>query len=133
MRGRTIRCLSAAAILLVAGCDARAGIAGLRVIDGDTFDLVGERIRIENIDAPEIGERAKCAKERAWANDATEALKSRVQAARTIRLHREGVDRYGRTLALVELDGQDVGAELIADGLAVEWGHGRPNWCAMAR
>lgn len=133
MRRGAIRCLAAAAVLLIAGCDARAGIAGLRVIDGDTFDLVGERIRIENIDAPERGERARCGQERAWADEATAGLRSRVQAARAIRLHRKGYDRYGRTLALVDLDGRDVGAALIADGLAVEWGHGRPNWCGMTR
>lgn len=104
-------------------------LSGVRVIDGDTIDIRGERIRILNIDTPERGDRARCDTERVLAERASRALRSRVQAARDLRLERDGLDRYGRTLARVYLDGADVGEELIAGGYAVRWGNGRPDWC----
>ena len=104
-------------------------LSGVRVIDGDTLDVRGERIRILNIDAPERGDRARCQAERVLAERASRALRSRVQAARRIELERDGLDRYGRTLAVVRLDGADVGEDLISEGLAVRWGNGRPDWC----
>lgn len=104
-------------------------LSGVRVIDGDTIDVRGERIRIENIDTPERGDRARCAQERVLAEQASRELRSRVQRASRIELERSGLDRYGRTLALVYLDGADVGEDLIAGGYAVRWGNGRPDWC----
>ncbi len=38
-------------------------------------------------------------------------------------------DRYGRTLATVSVDGQDVGEILIAEGLARPWTGHRQPWC----
>lgn len=40
-----------------------------------------------------------------------------------------GTDRYGRTLATIRIDGQDVGDILIAEGLARRWPDGREFWC----
>lgn len=105
-------------------------LSGVRVIDGDTIDVSGERIRILNIDTPERGDRARCDQERVMAEQASRALRSRVQSARRIDLERDGLDKYGRTLALVYLDGKDVGEVLIDEGYAVRWGGGRPDWCA---
>lgn len=115
-----------AAVLLAAPALA---LPNVRVIDGDTIDVAGERVRILNIDTPERGSRARCEAERVKAERASRALRSRVEAARRIDLERDGLDRYGRTLAIVRLDGVDVGEELIAGGLAVRWGGGRPDWC----
>jgi micrococcal nuclease len=39
-------------------------------------------------------------------------------------------DRYGRTLALVSVDSQDLGEALIAAGLARRWDGRRHPWCA---
>lgn len=40
-----------------------------------------------------------------------------------------GKDRYGRTLATIRIDGQDVGDILIDDGLARRWPDGEEFWC----
>ena len=40
-----------------------------------------------------------------------------------------GQDRYGRELRVVERDGASVGAALVREGLAEEWGGVRRVWC----
>ena len=37
---------------------------------------------------------------------------------KTVKVHDEGRDKYGRTLGRVEIDGQNVNRQMIADGLA---------------
>lgn len=99
------------------------------VVDGDTFWLDGEKIRIANIDAPEI--RGRCDREKRMARNATLRLADLLQN-RPIRIAENGTDRFGRTLAIVRTDSGDVGAKLVAESLAVSW-HGRrqpaQTWC----
>lgn len=107
----------------------------LRVIDGDTFVLDGETIRIENIDAPERGKRARCLAEAALADRASEALE--VIVRRPVSLERSGRDRYGRTLARVFVttpsgNSSDVGEVMVTAGWAARWDGHRREWCAEA-
>lgn len=95
------------------------------VVDGDTFWLAGEKVRIANIDTPEI--HGQCDRERDLARQARERLAALMDG--TIALHRQGRDRYGRVLARVTAQGRDVGAVLIAEGLAREWKGRRLPWC----
>ena len=48
-----------------------------------------------------------------------------------VTLERDGRDRdrYGRLLRRVYVDGEPVGATLIAEGLARPYGTGRRPWC----
>lgn len=97
----------------------------VRVIDGDTFAMGSERIRVENIDTAEL--HSDCAAERRLAIAATVRASELLQG--NLSLDRFGHDRYGRTLARVTLaDGRDYGETMIADGLAHRWGETRP-WC----
>lgn len=100
------------------------------IIDGDTFRLGDETIRIANIDTPEMPPRSRCWAEARLARLATDELQ-RLQAGGQLRLQRQGRDRYGRTLALVSFDGgrTDAGERLIAEGFAVPWVGHRWNWC----
>jgi endonuclease YncB( thermonuclease family) len=98
----------------------------IRVIDGDTFVIGAEKIRIANIDAPEI--HGRCVAEDMLAAVATGALAALVEHC-PLTLTRQGRDRYGRTLALVSACGHDVGATLIAEKVAVAWKGHRGNWC----
>ena len=119
---------------------ARPHAAGrVRIIDGDTFEMQGETIRISNIDAPERAPRAKCAAEAALAEVARTELDKILGASwagpegSTIlpTLQREGQDRYGRTLArVIGVDGDDVGETLVARNMAVRWTGRRAEWCA---
>lgn len=95
----------------------------VRVIDGDTIvakrDGQEERVRILGIDAPEVardGESGeKCATE---ATALTEELTADADVVVVADPSQAETDRYGRTLAYVEADGQDVSAELLSAGLA---------------
>lgn len=102
----------------------------VRVIDGDTFALGEEHVRLENIDTPETGGRAECVFERDLAELATERARQWFHVANTARIERTGTDCFGRTLALVSIDGADLGERLIADGLAVQWAGRQHHWCA---
>ena len=96
------------------------------VVDGDTLWLDGEKIRILNIDTPEID--GKCTYERNLAQRAKRRLRELVDY-KPIELGRRGEDRYGRTLAIVNAAGRDVGAVLISEELARRWDGGRRPWC----
>lgn len=95
------------------------------VVDGDTFWINGEKVRIADIDAPEIN--GKCPYERNLALQARNRLAQLLSPE--MGLHRQGTDRYGRTLAVVTIRGRSVGAQLVADGLAREWAGRREPWC----
>jgi endonuclease YncB( thermonuclease family) len=102
----------------------------LQVIDGDTLKCDDERIRIENIDAPETTYRAHCEYEitlgKAAAWEAMELI-SKAKEARIVRNARK--DYYGRTLAFIELDGRDLGESLIKAGYAQPWAGRKAEWC----
>jgi endonuclease YncB( thermonuclease family) len=100
------------------------------VIDGDTIRVSGEVVRLAGIDAPEL-RRPRCAEERRLARAARDRLQ--VLVAGGVRLQAAaGRDRYRRVLArVIDLRGRDVGAVLVAEGLAVPY-HGRGprhRWC----
>ncbi len=105
--------------------------AALIVIDGDTIRSDEERIRLEGIDAAEIG-HAKCEAERRLAVLAKHRLEQLLGAGDVdIRrnAHPKPPDRYGRTLARVLVDGEDVACILIKEGYARPWTGRREDWC----
>lgn len=104
----------------------------IRVIDGDTLEDMATDItyRLVNIDTPETGSRARCTAERDLGNQATQAARTLVGAAQQFETRPTGrIDRYGRTIAFVIVDGRDLGETLIADGLARPWRGRREPWC----
>ena len=103
----------------------------VRVIDGDTFDYDGTRIRIADIDTPEVDGR--CASETALAARATTRLEVLLDRG-PFELHPapdgRDEDRYGRKLRIVTRDGQSLGNTLVGEGLARTWTGRREPWCA---
>jgi endonuclease YncB( thermonuclease family) len=100
------------------------------VIDGDTIRLDGIKIRLEDIDAPEVFS-PKCASELARGERATRRLLELINAG-PIELVRTGSrdqDRYGRKLRTLERAGRSLGATLVAEGLARLWDGARHSWC----
>jgi len=127
--------------LLIALLFSTASFAETRVviIDGDTVDIAGERIRILNIDSPET-RGSRCERELVLGLKAKERLAALLRAGPVTidRCESTGrcVDRYGRTLARLGTAAGDVGAILIAEGLAEPWRPGRAaaeqrvvRWC----
>lgn len=99
-----------------------------QVHDGDSLRCGGERIRIANIDAPELPGSSKCrGKPPPWAwCDAAAGFRARdalraFLASGPVLVERLGIDPYGRTLAQVSVRGADAGAWLVALGLARWW------------
>ncbi|MDP3898996.1 MAG: thermonuclease family protein, partial [Mesorhizobium sp.] len=96
------------------------------VVDGDTFWLDGEKIRIAGIDAPEI--KGKCRSEKTRAAEATRRLRDILSGA-AITLERTGKDKYGRTLAHVRVGAGEAGRMLVDEGLARAWTGKKEGWC----
>ena len=113
--------LAALLIAFVMSASAQIGTV-TRVTDGDTLwvrlDGPGGtplnvrkpiKVRLQGIDAPE-----RC---QAWGPEAKAALESRV-LHRRVRLQVRASDTYHRSIAIVELDGDDVGAWMVGRGHA---------------
>jgi micrococcal nuclease len=86
-----------------------------KVVDGDTLHVqpaqggASQKLRIKGIDAPEVCQ--------AWGLQSREALARLVWGQRvTVQLN--DVDDHGRWLANVFVNGEDVGARLVAQGHA---------------
>jgi len=99
------------------------------VVDGDTFWFEGEKIRIADIDTPELSP-PRCEAER---------LKGEAAKARLLALLNAGTfslstgvrdeDKYGRKLRTVTRAGRSLGSTLIHEGLARSWDGERHGWC----
>jgi micrococcal nuclease len=100
------------------------------VIDGDTIRYGGVRIRLADIDAPEVGD-PKCASEAALGNQATQRLLELMNAGsfEIIRASGRDEDMYGRKLRVVARNGRSVADTLVAEGLARRWDGARRSWC----
>ncbi len=99
------------------------------VVDGDTFWLNGEKIRIADINAPETG-HAKCLREAALGKQAKLRLLALLNRGRfELATGKRDRDRYGRLLRVVQRNGRSIGAALVAEGLAEPWCGKRSDWC----
>ena len=98
------------------------------VVDGDTLWFEGEKIRIKDIDTPEIS-KADCPQELKLAADATSMLIELLNKDRWT-IERDGKDRYGRTLATILVDGTSVAEPMVAAGLAIQWRGKSGEWCS---
>lgn len=99
------------------------------VVDGDTFWLGGEKIRIADIDAPET-HPPRCEYEARLGDEATERLLALLnEGPFTLRSADRDEDRYGRKLRIVLSGGRSVGGVLVSEGLARAWTGHREPWC----
>ena len=97
-----------------------SGIA--TVIDGDTLEVHGRRIRLHGIDAPESGQTCTTAAGRTWRCGRRAALALAVHIGRTpVRCTPRGSDRYGRMIAVCRLGGEDLNGWMVAQGLALAY------------
>jgi len=100
------------------------------VVDGDTIRYGGVKIRLADIDAPEVFS-PRCASEAALGQRATERLLQLMNAGpfEVVRSGSRDEDRYGRKLRVIERDGRSLAATLVAEGLAQPWDGARRSWC----
>jgi endonuclease YncB( thermonuclease family) len=101
------------------------------VVDGDTIWYRGLKIRIADIDTPEVA-RPGCPREAALGRQATARLRQLLNAgAFSLEPLPDGrsQDRFGRALRLVTRNGESLGQVLVREGLATRWDGPRRNWC----
>ncbi|MCA3700774.1 MAG: thermonuclease family protein [Brevundimonas sp.] len=91
------------------------------VIDGDTLELHGQRLRLWGIDAPESrqtcergGETYRCGQVAANALD-------RHIAGRPVDCTERDRDRYGRVVVQCSVAGRDIGAWMVRRGYAIRY------------
>lgn len=101
----------------------------VEVTDGDTFGLrrsIGGEvtIRLHGVDAPESGQP--------YGTAATKAAR-RYVGGKNVTATVEEIGRYGRAVARVEVQGGDLGAMLIRDGLAWHYRQYAPSETEYAR
>ena len=86
------------------------------VTDGDTIKLDGVTYRIWGIDAPES--RQICSDEWEAGKIAAAYLYGLIRG-HNVECEPKTKDRYGRTVALCRADGRDLGADMVAAGMAL--------------
>lgn len=99
------------------------------VVDGDTFWYAGEKIRVADINTPEVGD-PQCPREAQLGAQATARLQALLnEGAFTLESVDRDRDQYGRLLRTVTRQGESLGAVLVREGLAEEWRGYRGGWC----
>ena len=101
------------------------------VVDGDTFWLKGEKVRIADINAPET-HSAGCPAEQTLGDRATRRLIALLNAGPfDLAIEGRATDRYGRSLRVVRRGGHSLGGQLVSEGLAEPWRGRRSDWCVL--
>ncbi len=93
------------------------------VIDGDTIEIHGQRIRLFGIDAPEHdqlceagGAQYRCGQQAAL------ALSDQI-GSKSVDCVRRDVDQYGRVVAVCSAGGEDLNAWMVRQGWALAYRH----------
>ena len=121
--GREPVALVLLACMALPGCaPAQPSIVGqASVVDGDSLEIRGERIRLFGIDAPEA--RQTCTRDgRPWrcGQIAAQRLEALI-GGRNLRCEPEDIDRYGRVVAVCYEGEIDLNGALVAEGLALAY------------
>jgi endonuclease YncB( thermonuclease family) len=120
---KQVKRLPAALLLLLASTAAAGDLVGAaRIIDGDTIELGGQRVRLWGIDAPESrqtcqgqnGDVYECGR------DATAVLNELTRGRRVECIERDR-DRYKRIVAVCRTETGEINATMVRRGWAVDY------------
>jgi endonuclease YncB( thermonuclease family) len=119
-----IQVLAKALVILLAALTpaAHADVAGrTSVIDGDTIEIHGQRIRLFGIDAPESAQLCLTGDKR-WrcGQQAALALDDKI-AGRPVECAEKDRDQYGRIVAVCRAGDQDLNGWLVTEGWALAY------------
>lgn len=120
----THRLLQVALILLASIATAWPAdlIGQASIIDGDTLEIHGTRIRLWGIDAPESNQlcRGEDSLQYRCGAKAANALAEFI-GGRPVSCFTVSLDQYGRTVATCSTGSADLGEWLVRSGLALDW------------
>lgn len=91
-----------------------------RIIDGDTLECDGTRIRLAGIDAPEMPGHCRKGRDCVAGNPHEAAAALRNLTSGGISCTAQGTDTYGRTIARCTASGRELSCAMVANGHAVE-------------
>ncbi|HZH10523.1 MAG TPA: thermonuclease family protein [Microvirga sp.] len=120
---RRLACLC---LLLLSSAAAAETLSGrAEVVDGDTLAIQGasSRIRLYGVDAPESQQPCEDASGKRYlcGSKAADALSALIGRNGRVTCKEEDRDRYGRIVAVCSANGQELNAELVRQGWALEY------------
>lgn len=101
------------------GAQTITGVAS--VIDGDTIEIHGTRIRLFGIDAPENGQSCTVQGKAFRCGQAAAFALSNKIGSQVVDCHPKDTDRYGRTVAVCLVGGEDINGWMVAQGWALAY------------
>jgi len=110
-------------LLLLSGGARADDFAGqASVVDGDTLEIHGRRIRLWGVDAPESSQlcRGEDSSQYRCGAQAANNLDAFI-TGRPVNCLPVSFDPYGRTIAICSAGGTDLGEWLVRKGLALDW------------
>tara|TARA_R110000850_G_scaffold117196_4_gene233545 strand:- start:246 stop:737 length:492 start_codon:yes stop_codon:yes gene_type:complete len=114
--------LAAATALTACAVPAAAQITGrASVIDGDTLEIQGQRIRLWGIDAPESRQTCTRSVETYRCGQVAANRLDQHIASRPVVCVQVDIDRYRRVVARCSVGRADLGSWLVREGLAVRY------------
>jgi len=90
----------------------------LKIVDGDTIVLNGEKIRFSGIDTPELKQTCMNGDQKVFCGKLAKMLLVKKIGNKTPECIREGKDVYKRTLAECFINGESLSAFLVRSGYA---------------
>jgi len=90
----------------------------LKIVDGDTIVLNGEKIRFSGIDTPELKQTCMSGDEKVFCGKSAKSLLIKKIGNETPECISEGKDAYKRTLAECFVNGESLSAFLVRSGYA---------------
>lgn len=101
--------------------DPPAIIGRASVIDGDTLDIHGHRVRLWGVDAPETGQSCERGGRSYRCGQVAANTLGQWIGQRPVSCDPVEIDRYSRTVARCSVSGEDIGRWLVRSGWAVEY------------
>ncbi|CAD0363161.1 thermonuclease family protein [Xanthomonas perforans] len=96
-------------------------LGAAQVVDGDTIDVAGQRIRLYGIDAPELAQNCMHATGQ-WDCGRRSALwLQQLISTNELSCISKGSDRYGRIVATCTMGDLDVASEMVSNGWALAY------------
>ncbi|PKP66488.1 MAG: hypothetical protein CVT85_01190 [Alphaproteobacteria bacterium HGW-Alphaproteobacteria-7] len=102
------------------------------VVDGDTLDFGGERVRLFGIDAPEIAQTCNRGGQTWSCGEDAKALLRALVANNRVSCRQRDIDKYGRSVATCSVTKLDLSDAIARAGYAIALDHFSADYVAAA-